>query len=79
MPGSPYYFGDKSVVIHSSNKTRLTCASFTLVTDGSASSTGSGASPSSTASTQPFEGVAARTVGGSMLALIAAVGGAFFL
>jgi hypothetical protein len=30
-PGSPYFFGDKSVVIHTSNTTRLTCANFTMI------------------------------------------------
>jgi hypothetical protein len=85
VPGSGYFFGDKSVVIHSSNATRLTCANFTLVSSavsngsGSASASGSGAA-SPTSSTAPFEGVAAKTVGGSAVAFVAAaVVGIFFL
>ena len=29
-PGSPYFFGMKSIVIHTSNTTRLTCANFMM-------------------------------------------------
>jgi hypothetical protein len=52
IPGSPYFFGDKSIVIHSTNTTRLTCANFTLMS----AATSSGAMPSSTSPT--FTGAA---------------------
>lgn len=83
MPGSDCYFGDKSVAIHSSSTTRLTRANFTMATDGYAArpvqERDSGASPSSTTSTQRFEGAAARTIRGSMLTFIATVVGGFAL
>lgn len=37
-PSSPYYFGDKSVVIHSTNATRLTCANFAAVASSNSTS-----------------------------------------
>lgn len=40
-PGSPYFFGDKSVVVHTSNTTRLTCANFVLV-QGNGTAVGDG-------------------------------------
>jgi len=45
-PGSPYFFGDKSIVIHSMNTTRLTCANFTMMS----AATGTSSMPSSTSS-----------------------------
>ncbi|KAF2103517.1 Cu,Zn superoxide dismutase-like protein [Rhizodiscina lignyota] len=68
-PSSPYFFGDKSIVIHSMNTTRLTCANFEMVKGGSngtispSSSSGSGSStvtPASSPATSQFEGTAAR-------------------
>jgi len=38
-PSSPYFFGDKSIVIHSMNTTRLTCANFTMVSGSGMNST----------------------------------------
>ncbi len=51
-PGSPYFFGDKSLVVHTSNTTRLTCANFVLVQgNGTATATGTGgATPTPSAS-----------------------------
>jgi hypothetical protein len=46
-PSSPYFFGDKSFVIHTSNTTRLTCASFAMVGGNSSSSSSSSSSMSS--------------------------------
>ena len=46
-PSSPYYFGDKSITIHTSNTTRLTCANFMMMTNGSSSSSGAGSSTGS--------------------------------
>ena len=50
-PGSPYYFGDKSIVIHSSNATRLTCANFQLMSGSS--NTTNGTAPSGTGAPMP--------------------------
>jgi hypothetical protein len=53
-PNSSYFFGNRSIVIHSNNATRLTCANFVMSTNGSSSGTNmtasGSASPSSTAS-----------------------------
>ena len=40
-PSSPYFFGQKSIVIHSSNTTRLTCANFMMGAGSSSSATAS--------------------------------------
>lgn len=48
-PGSMSFFGDKSVVIHTSNATRITCANFMMV-GGSGNGTMGGAAPSGTGS-----------------------------
>jgi len=59
-PGSPYYFGDKSIVIHSMNTTRLTCANFAMMASNS-SATGTGTSmPSPTTSPIQITGAAGR-------------------
>lgn len=52
-PSSPYYFGDKSIVVHSTNTTRLTCANFVPVASGTTNSTTSSTSNSTTNSTIP--------------------------
>ncbi|MCJ1432009.1 hypothetical protein MMC27_001365 [Xylographa pallens] len=62
-PGSPYYFGDLSVVIHSSNTTRLTCANFTMTSTSTSNTT----SPSSTPTITPFMGAASTTFGSASL------------
>ena len=67
--GSDYFFGDKSVVIHSSNTTRLTCANFVLVGNGSASAT-----PTVTAMPSSYTGGAEKGFGGlSVLRLVGSV------
>ena len=48
-PSSPAFFGDKSIVIHSSNTTRLTCANFQQVS--STNSTLNGTSPATPSQT----------------------------
>jgi len=53
-PSFPYYFGDKSIVVHARNATSLTCTNFTMVNSNSSSS----GSPSSTSA--PVGGVAGR-------------------
>jgi hypothetical protein len=80
-PGSPYYFGDKSVVIHSSNTTRLTCANFTLVASSTNTTSTSSSTPSGTVSTTPsaFMGAAVRGSVSGAFGFVAAVLGAFFL
>ncbi|MCJ1364634.1 hypothetical protein MMC16_003748 [Acarospora aff. strigata] len=56
QPGLGAFFGNRSIVIHTSNATRLTCANFSLTggeVSGSPSGTGS---PSSTSTPPPFTG-----------------------
>lgn len=79
-PGSPYFFGDKSFVIHSSNATRLTCANFELVSSSSngTNATVTGSSPTPTASIPIVTGAAVANVAGVVGAGLAAVA-AFFL
>jgi hypothetical protein len=48
-PNSPYFFGNKSIVIHSMNTTRLTCANFAMISNSTtASGSSSTPTPSST-------------------------------
>jgi len=65
QPGVGSFFGNRSIVIHSSNTTRLTCANFTLVAAGANSTT-----PSSSAKPPVFTGgaVAKTMSGGAVLA-----------
>ncbi|KKY28637.1 putative superoxide dismutase [Phaeomoniella chlamydospora] len=49
------FFGNRSIVIHSANKTRLTCANFTLVSSGSPS-TNASSTTSSTTSASTYTG-----------------------
>jgi len=85
IPGSGYFFGDKSVVIHASNTTWLTCANFTLVEGGNASSTstGSGSATSTGGSTSAtpssYTGAAIKESAPSLLVFTAAVFGAMLL
>ena len=58
-PSSPYYFGDKSIVIHSSNATRLTCANFVQ----SSSSTSNATSPAPTGGSTGSTGSNLTTTG----------------
>jgi len=87
-PASPAFFGDKSVVIHTANTTRITCANFKLVAAtngtkvnstspavGGAAGTGS-SSPSQ--SVQPFTGAASRASGFGAAAVVVGAA-AFFL
>lgn len=67
--GPASFFGNRSIVIHTSNKTRLTCANFTLAT-GNATTGGNGSSNgtspvSPTLSSTPFPGGAATTFVGA--------------
>lgn len=75
-PGSPYFFGDKSIVIHSSNTTRLTCANFTMVASGGSSTSSS--MPSSTSSPAMYTGAASR-MSTSVLGGVAAMAMGFML
>jgi hypothetical protein len=43
-PNSPYFFGNKSIVIHSTNTTRLTCANFAMASNSTTTS-GSSSTP----------------------------------
>jgi hypothetical protein len=70
-PGSPYFFGDKSLVVHTSNTTRLTCANFVLVEgggNGTATGTAAGATPTPSA----FMGAAGKDdVQGLLVGMVA--------
>jgi len=68
---SPYFFGDKSIVIHSMNTTRLTCANFSIMAASSTSSPStSGVSPVSSP-TATYTGVASTLTGSGAMAGIA--------
>jgi hypothetical protein len=74
QPGSAYFFGGLSFVLHSSNTTRLTCANFVQV---NGSSSGNGTMPSSTSPGGPqFTGAAAK-IGAGAGALAVAVAAVF--
>ncbi len=65
LQGPASFFGNRSVVIHTANTTRLTCANFQLVTSGSnmTTPTSSGGSGSATATSPPiasYTGAAAQ-------------------
>jgi hypothetical protein len=54
-PGAPAFFGNRSVVLHYANKTRIACANFKIVESNSTSSNGNGSyfgagSPTATSS-----------------------------
>jgi len=80
-PNSPYFFGSKSIVIHTGNTTRLICANFVLDNDAASTSTstststitasgGSGSSSSGSSSTG-----SASTSGASSTSTGTVVGG----
>jgi len=85
-PVSPAFFGDKSVVVHTANTTRITCANFKLM--GSASGSGNGTassnassvvvSPTPTQTIVPYTGAAGKVSGFGTVGLIG-VGFAWFL
>ncbi|KAI9726029.1 MAG: hypothetical protein M1828_002037 [Chrysothrix sp. TS-e1954] len=83
-PSSPYFFGAKSIVVHSGNTTRLTCANFMMGSNSSASGVAAttGVMPTAaatmTAASAQFTGAATKaTVGGAAVGLAALAG--FFL
>ncbi|KAN0121884.1 Superoxide dismutase, copper/zinc binding domain containing protein [Hyaloscypha variabilis] len=78
-PGSPYFFGDKSVVIHSSNTTRLTCANFTLVATNSTSTTGTGTTGTASATPSSYTGAAVREAVPGIFVAVGAVLGSLML
>jgi len=63
-PSSAYYFGNKAIVIHSSNATRLTCANFTMVSSGT-STNATATVTTSTPTVTPFMGSANSLVSGA--------------
>ena len=67
-PSSPYFFGQKSLVIHTSNTTRLTCANFMMSAGSGSSATASGPVATYTANT-----AATRSMGGGLFAGAAAL------
>jgi hypothetical protein len=75
QPGSAYFFGGLSFVLHSTNTTRLTCANFVQV-NGSATGNGT-SSPSSTGpGGAQFTGAAAK-IGAGAGVFAAAIAAAF--
>lgn len=58
-PSSPAFFGDKSVVVHTANTTRITCANFRMMSAG-ANGTGTNSSSSPSAPVVPYTGAAAK-------------------
>lgn len=63
------FFGNRSIVIHTSNTTRLTCASFVLSSNGTGNATN--ATVPSSPSPMPFTGGAANTVASAGAVLLA--------
>jgi hypothetical protein len=56
-PNSPYFFGNKSIVIHSMNTTRLTCANFAIESNSTTTSGSSSTpTPSSTGASSGMQG-----------------------
>lgn len=83
-PSSPYFFGNKSVVIHTSNTTRLTCANFTMIASGALTTTTSSPSSetvtsTSTATPSPYTSAASKVAGPSVPRLLVAAVGAMLL
>ncbi|OLN94337.1 Cell surface Cu-only superoxide dismutase [Colletotrichum chlorophyti] len=80
-PGS--FFGNRSIVFHFANKTRITCANFKLVTkpdsskDNSSTPISGTGRPTATTPTVPFPG-AASTSGASLSMMIAAFAAVIF-
>ncbi|KAL9601357.1 MAG: hypothetical protein Q9179_002900 [Wetmoreana sp. 5 TL-2023] len=79
VQGPASFFGNRSIVIHTSNTTRLTCANFTLTSGNSTSanstsSSGNGTVTGSNPVPSPFTGGAAVTVvsAGAIVAGLAA-------
>lgn len=68
-PSSPYFFGSKSVVIHTSNTTRLTCANFV---QGGSSTIAS--APMSTPSPLYTSSASKAFVGSAVMGVIAVAG-----
>lgn len=78
-PSSQYYFGDKSVVIHSSNTTRLTCANFAAVSASNSTTLNATSPATSTPSVTPFTGAASTVSAISFAGALAGVVAMFML
>lgn len=72
VQGPASFFGNRSIVIHTSNTTRLTCANFTLVAGNSTTNTTNTTTPVSPTLT-PFTGGAASTTIVSVGAILAGI------
>ncbi|KAI9808615.1 MAG: hypothetical protein M1825_003765 [Sarcosagium campestre] len=82
-PGLGAFIGNRSVVVHYANKTRITCANFVASqispNSSNITSPGTGATPGTTSPTAPlFEG-SASTVAVSMSVALAGIVAAFFV
>ncbi len=75
------FFGNRSIVVHNQNKTRLNCANFTLIAgtqlSSSASGVGSGSSPITSLPAQFTGGAAVKTM--SLGAIVAGLAAAVML
>lgn len=76
-PNSPDFFGAKSIVIHTKNTTRITCANFMQMGMGASSSGSSTATGSAPVST--YTGAAVKTAVGSAFAGVAGLLGMLML
>ncbi|TKX18893.1 copper/zinc superoxide dismutase [Elsinoe australis] len=76
-PGSQYFIGMKSIVIHTANTTRLTCANFMQVSANGTSGGSTGSNTTRPTATQPaqYTGAANKLVAGSAVAGLAALFG----
>lgn len=59
------FFGNRSIVVHSSNLTRLTCANFSLIAGTATNSTGTAATSSGSSASATATGAAVRNVVGT--------------
>lgn len=79
-PSSSYFFGAKSIVIHTANTTRLTCANFQMSsggnsTNGTIPSAGSPTASATTSAPAMYTGGASKVVTGSAVGVLAAIFG----
>lgn len=72
-PTSPTFFGNRSVVVHASNGTRLNCGNFTkqAATNGSETAGGTSSAPSATKTAGAEGGL--TTLNGALVLVAAAI------
>jgi len=78
VPGTQYFIGEKAIVVHTTNATRITCANFVQQLAGSGNGTSAGSNstgivlPTPSATGPVATGAASRAAGASMGLLVAA-------